>query len=100
MGIIAYILAYIMTVVPVDVNERRRHVHIYGMYRKHTRQQCLAKIWIECNGVKDISVAYNNGIPERKMRRIMDFIDEHYDEINEQIDKTFAGEKTTIIISK
>ena len=80
--------------------ERVWHANIYGVLQALPAQQCLAKIWIECNGMKDISVAYNNGIPEKKMRRIMDFIDEHYDEINEQIDKTFAGEKTRIIISK
>lgn len=100
MGIIAYILAYIMTVVPVDVNERRRHVHIYGAFRKHTRQHCLAKIWIEKNGEKDISVAYNNGIPPKKLEQIMDFIDRNYDSINRQIDNTFSGKRTTIIKDK
>lgn len=97
MGVIAIILSYYIVVNPIDRNDNRRHIHVYGV-RKHSVTNCLAKIWIESNGEKDIEVSYNYGIKERTMRRLMRYIDENYDFINSQIDEVYEGNKTSIQI--
>ncbi len=92
MGQIAWISVFMLVILPIDVNDNRRHVHVF--YRGKRDQECVAKFWIESNGEKCIEVAYSN-LSAKENEIIMMAIDNNWDFINKQIDKTFAGIKTT-----
>lgn len=81
-----------LVVLPIDINDNRRHVHIF--YRGKRDQECVAKFWIESNGEKCIEVAYSS-LTSKENENLIDAISNNWDFINEQIDKTFAGIKTT-----
>ena len=53
----------------------------------------VAKIWIESDGVKCIEIAEST-LSSKENSIIMDAIDRNWEFINEQISKTFRGEKT------
>ena len=91
MGQIAWISVYMLVILPIDINDNRRHVHVF--YRGKRNQECVAKYWIERNGEKFIEVAYSR-LSAKDDMMIMEAIDRNWDFINNQIDKTFAGEKT------
>ena len=91
MGQIAWISVFMIVVLPIDVNDNRRHVHVF--YRGKRNQECVAKFWIESNGEKCIEIAYSH-LSTKENDAIKNAIDKNWDFINEQITKTFAGEKT------
>lgn len=91
MGQIAWLSVFMLVVLPIDINDNRRHVHIF--YRGKRDQECVAKIWIESNGEKCIEIAYSS-LTSKENEAIMNAIDRNWDFINTQIDKTFAGQKT------
>jgi hypothetical protein len=80
---------------PADSKDNRRHIHIFKGKGKHI--QSLAKIWIEQNGIKSISVAYNNGIPEKDLKIILELIDENWLLLSKQIEDAFIGKNICII---
>lgn len=80
-----------IVVLPIDVNDNRRHIHVF--YRGKRNQECAAKFWIEANGEKCIEIAYSK-LSSKENQEIITAIDNNWDFINEQIDKTFAGKKT------
>ena len=96
MGKLAIILSFILSVFPADASENRRHIHVVrpGSKRSH-RGQTVAKIWIEENGEKKIEIAWSE-LSSNEERAIMQAIDEHWEELNRNIDDVFAGKKTTI----
>lgn len=91
MGQIAWISVFLIVVLPIDINDNRRHVHVF--YRGKRDQGCVAKFWIESNGEKCIEIAYSK-LTAKENQEIMNAIDSNRDFINDQIDKTFAGKKT------
>lgn len=91
MGQIAWISVFLIVVLPIDINDNRRHVHVF--YRGKRDQECVAKFWIESNGEKSIEIAYSK-LTAKENQDIINAIDSNWDFINEQIDKTFAGQKT------
>ncbi len=91
MGQIAWISVFLIVVLPIDINDNRRHVHVF--YRGKRNQECVAKFWIESNGEKNIEIAYSR-LSAKENQEIMDAIDHNWDFINNQIEKTFAGQKT------
>lgn len=91
MGQIAWISIFMIVVLPIDVNDNRRHIHVF--YRGKRNQECAAKFWIEANGEKCIEIAYSK-LSSKENQEIITAIDNNWDFINEQIDKTFAGKKT------
>lgn len=91
MGQIAWMSVFMFVVLPVDVNDNRRHVHIF--YKGKRDQECVAKFWIESNGEKFIDIAYSK-LSTKENEALMKAIDNNWEFINEQIDKTFAGKKT------
>jgi len=95
MGRIAFWISYLFYTLPSDFKDNRRHIHIFKGKGKNI--QSLAKIWIEQNGIKNISVSYNKGIPEKDLKIIIQLIDENWDDLNTQIDETFKGENISII---
>lgn len=64
------------------------------MFKKGARHmKSVAKIWIESDGVKCIEIAEST-LSSKENSIIMDAIDRNWEFINEQISKTFRGEKT------
>ena len=53
----------------------------------------MAKIWIESNGEQCVEVA-ESLLSAKDNKMIVDAINNHWQFINEQISKTFRGEKT------
>ena len=95
MGRIAFWLRYLFYTLPADSKDNRRHIHIFKGRGKYI--QSLAKIWIEQNGVKSVSVAYNNGISEKDLKVILQLIDENWAHLSQQIEDAFAGKNSSII---
>ena len=95
MGRIAFWVAYLFYTLPADSRDNRRHIHIFKGKGRHI--QSLAKIWIEQNGVKDISVSYNKGVPAKDLKVILQMIDENWDELMKQIEDSFTGKNISII---
>ena len=95
MGRIAFWITYLFYTLPADSKDNRRHIHIFNGKGKHI--QSLAKIWIEQNGIKNISVAYNNGISTKNLKIILQLIDENWTDLNKQIEDAFMGKNINII---
>jgi hypothetical protein len=95
MGRIAFWISYLFYTLPADSKDNRRHIHIFK--GKGKRIQSLATIWIEQNGIKSISVAYNNGIPTKDLKTILQLIDENWNELKKQIEDSLLGENINII---
>lgn len=45
MGQLAFIKLFMLVSIPTDINDNRRHVHVF--YRNGRHQHSVAKIWIE-----------------------------------------------------
>ena len=95
MGRIAFWIAYLFYTLPTDSNDNRLHIHIFKGKGKHI--ESLSKIWIEQNGIKNISVAYNKGIPAKDLKIILQLIDENWNKLVQQIGESFKGENISII---
>lgn len=93
MGQLAFLKMFILVSIPTDVNDNRRHVHVFkkGLRRQHS----LAKIWIERNGEKCVEIAESE-LSTKDNAMLVSAIERHWDYINNQISKTFRGEKTVI----
>lgn len=98
MGKIAEFLTFYFYTLPNDENENRLHIHVYD--KKKGFRRPIAKIWLESNGEKDIQVAYNFGIEERSLKKIIAFLDKNYNKIVNNINQTFKGIKTEKIMCK
>ena len=93
MGQLAWIEVFMLVAFPIDIHDNRRHVHVF--YRGKRKQKCVAKIWIESHGKKCVEIDESDlGTKENQL--LLDAINQNWDFINEQITKTFNGEKTTI----
>ena len=93
MGQLAFFKMFLLVSIPTDINDNRRHVHVFRKGSRHLKS--IAKIWIEANGRRCVEIAYSELSPkENKM--LLQAIDNHWHFINEQISRTFRGEKTKI----
>jgi hypothetical protein len=95
MGRIAFWITYLFYTLPADSRDNRLHIHMFKGKGKHI--QSLAKIWIEQNGIKNISVAYNNGISAKDLKIILQLVDENWDDLVKQIEDSFVGKNISII---
>ena len=68
---------------------------IYEAFLKTTGSEEQAKIWIESNGQKCIEIAYSY-LSAKENEMLIETIDSNWKFINEQISKTFKGEKTRV----
>lgn len=93
MGQLAFIKMFLLVSIPTDVNDNRRHIHVFRKGGRHLHS--VAKIWIERNGIKDIEIAESE-LNAKDNALIVSAIGRHWDFINEQIIKTFRGEKTKV----
>lgn len=94
MGQLAFLKMFIIVAISLDVNDNRRHVHVFRKGTRHMRS--LAKIWIESNGEKCVEIAESE-LSTKENNMLTDAINRHWDYINKQITKTFNGEKTVAI---
>lgn len=93
MGQLAFIKMFLLVSIPTDVNDNRRHIHVFRKGGRHLHS--VAKIWIERNGIKDIEIAESE-LNAKDNALIVSAIGRHWDFINEQITQTFRGEKTKV----
>lgn len=94
MGQLAFLRMFILVAISLDVNDNRRHIHVFrkGMRRQHS----LAKIWIESNGKQCVEIA-ESSLSAKDNEMLVAAINRHWDFINEQVTRTFNGEKTIAI---
>ena len=55
MAEIAFLEIFVLLSFPEDRNENRRHLHLFRVRKNESSY--IAKIWIEKNGKKDVSIA-------------------------------------------
>ncbi len=91
MGQLAFLKAFILVAIPLDANDNRRHLHVFKKGKRHLRS--AAKIWIESNGEQCVEIAQST-LSASENKLLVDAINNHWAFINEQISKTFRGEKT------
>ena len=94
MGQLAFLRMFILVAISLDVNDNRRHVHVFKKGRRH--QHSLAKIWIEKNGEQCVEIAESE-LTARENEVLVAAINRHWTFINEQITRVFKGEKTISI---
>lgn len=96
MGKLMILLYFILSVFPADATEKRRHIHVVrrGSKKSH-RGDTVAKIWIEENGQKKIEVAWSELTADEETK-IINAINDHWEELNRLIDDVFAGKKIRI----
>ena len=93
MGQLAFVKLFMLVSIPTDVNDNRRHVHVF--YRNGRHQRSVAKIWIEKDGERCIEIA-DSTLTQKENKMIVQAISNNWDFINEQITRCFNGEKTTV----
>lgn len=93
MGQLAFLKMFLLVSIPTDINDNRRHVHIFKRNSRHMRS--LAKIWIERNGVPCVEIAESE-LSGKENDMLVAAITRHWEYINSQITKAFNGEKTRI----
>lgn len=93
MGQLAFLKTFILISLPIDINDNRRHVHIFKKGGRHLHS--VAKIWIERNGEKCVEIAESN-LSSKDNQMLVEAIDRHWEFIDAQITKSFKGEKTIV----
>ena len=93
MGQLAFLRMFLFVSIPTDINDNRRHIHIFKKGGRHLHS--VAKIWIESNGEKCIEIA-ESSLSNKDNTLLVDAIDRHWSFLNNQISKTFRGEKTIV----
>ena len=91
MGQLAFLRMFILVAISLDVNDNRRHVHVFWKGKRH--QHSLAKIWIERNGLQCVEIAESE-LSAKDNEMLVNAINRHWKFINDQITKVFNGEKT------
>ena len=94
MGQLAFLKMFILVAISLDINDNRRHVHVFKKGGRH--QHSLAKIWIEKNGKQCVEIAESE-LSSKDNEMLVAAINRHWSKINDQITKTFNGEKTISI---
>ena len=92
MGQLAFLRMFILVAISLDVNDNRRHVHVFWKGKRH--QHSLAKIWIEKNGGVEIA---ESELSAKDNEILVAAINKHWEFINEQITRVFNGENTISI---
>lgn len=93
MGQLAFIKMFVLISIPLDINDNRRHVHVFRKGGRHLHSE--AKIWIEKDGLPCVEIAESD-LSSKENKLLVDAISKHWDFINSQITKSFKGEKTII----
>ena len=91
MGQLAFLKMFLLVSIPTDVNDNRRHVHIFKKGGRHLHS--IAKFWIEKEGKPCVEIAYSTR-SKQDNEMIASAIERHWTFINNQITKSFEGKKT------
>ena len=91
MGQLAFLKMFLLISIPTDINDNRRHIHIFRKGGRHLRS--VAKIWIERDGLKCVEVDYSE-LSTKENEMLVKAIEDNWEFLNEQITKSFNGEKT------
>lgn len=86
MGQLAFLKMFLLVSIPTDVNDNRRHVHVFRKGGRHLRS--VAKIWIERGGEKCVEIAESE-LSAKDNEMLIAAINKHWTFINNQITKTF-----------
>ena len=97
MGQLAFIEMFLLVSIPTDINDNRRHVHVFKKGNRHMKS--VAKIWIESGGQKCIEIAYS-GLTAKENEMLMSAISSHWEFINEQIEEIVLDKNKEIQMSK
>lgn len=97
MGQLAFFRMFILVSIPLDINDNRRHIHVFRQGRRH--QHSLAKIWIEKNGKPCVEIA-ESCLSSKDNQMLIDVISQNWEFLNEQITRSFIGEKPVVKILK
>lgn len=93
MGQLAFLRMFLLVSIPTDVNDNRRHIHVFRKGGRHLHSN--AKIWIEKNGQKNVELAYSD-LSKKENELLIEAITTHWEFLNEQITKSFRGEKVKV----
>ena len=94
MGQLAFLKMFILVAISLDLNDNRRHVHVFMKGKRH--QHSVARIWIEKNGEQCVEIAESE-LSAKDNEMLVAAINRHWKFINDQITKVFNGEKTVSI---
>ena len=94
MGQLAFLKMFILVAISLNKNDNRRHVHVFYKGKRH--QHSVVRIWIEKNGVPCVEIAESE-LSAKENEMLVSAISRHWEAINEQITRTFNGEKTISI---
>lgn len=93
MGQLAFLRMFLLVSIPTDANDNRRHVHIFKKGGRHLHS--VAKIWIERNGEKCVEIA-DSQLSSKENSLLIDAISNNWEFLNNQITKSFNGEKIKV----
>ena len=93
MGQLAFFKMFMLVSIPLDINDNRRHIHIFRKGGRH--QHSLAKIWIEKGGVPNVEIAESN-LSSKENQMLIDVITRNWNYLNDQITCCFNGIKTNV----
>ena len=88
-----FLKAYILVSIPIDKYENRRHLHVFPKLKGARGKHSVAKIWLESHGQKQVEI-FESSLSTRENELLVKIIDDNWEYINEQITKSFNGEKT------
>ena len=88
-----FLRAYVLVSIPVDKYENRRHVHVFPRLKGARGKYSVAKIWLESHGQKQVEI-YESSLSSKENDLLLRIIDDNWEYINEQMTKSFNGEKT------
>ena len=90
-----FLKLFVLVSIPSDINDNRRHVHVFSRNKNARQEKSIAKIWIESHGEKKVEIAESTLSAKEKEVLIQTIMD-NWDLINQQIDLTFAWVKTEL----
>jgi len=95
MGQLAFLKMFLLVSIPTDINDNRRHIHVFLKGQSHMHS--VAKIWIEKDGSQCVEIDYSE-LSAKDNIMLVRAIETHWEFLNEQISRAFRGEKTIIKI--
>lgn len=93
MGQLAFFKMFMLISIPLDINDNRRHIHVFRKGGRH--QHSVAKIWIEREGIPCVEIA-ESCLSSKENKMLIDVITRNWDYLNNQITCSFRGEKTIV----
>ena len=90
-----FLRAYVLVSIPVDKYESRRHVHVFPRLKGARGKHSVAKVWMEMQGEKNVEI-HESTLSQKENELLVRIINDNWDYINDQLTKSFNGEKTVV----